>query len=188
MKRNILYTIFITWLLASCVAEQDNPLIVATCTDGIRNGNETDIDCGGHCQACEGKASATAPCASALVKNTITFNNTVTKFANGPYSCEEGDGYFEMRFLQGNLDMLVELNGKRPATNTIYKVDGELATYKNNQAVLLLSGNRNYVGTSGYLYVTVVNNQVVVEFCSIQLRDTYSGYADKIITGKVVCE
>ncbi len=31
----------------------------ALCTDGIRNGSETEIDCGGDCQTCPGAASLT---------------------------------------------------------------------------------------------------------------------------------
>jgi hypothetical protein len=48
----------------SCVAAADLPL---TCSDGIKNGNESDIDCGGSCGRCQITGGCTGPndCASA---------------------------------------------------------------------------------------------------------------------------
>lgn len=187
MKRNILYTLIITLLLASCMAEQDNPLIVATCTDGIRNGNETDIDCGGHCQACEGKTTLAAPCASALTTNVMMFNNTNVKFAAGANNCLQTSEHFEFQLAQSNYKILIELNGIRPQTSKIYKLAGEW-TAGDNEAVLIISASngRTYIAMDGYLYVTILNDEMIVEFCSIQMRESYSGSTNTIISGKLI--
>jgi hypothetical protein len=43
-----------TVLTTSCSSDDDSaePLVEATCTDGIQNGNETGVDCGGDCDPC----------------------------------------------------------------------------------------------------------------------------------------
>jgi len=48
----------------SCVAAPDPTL---TCRDGIKNGNESDVDCGGNCERCPVTKRCTGPndCASA---------------------------------------------------------------------------------------------------------------------------
>ena len=51
MKNNITFYAFMLsgFLFVSCL---DNDTDVSTCSDGIQNGTETDIDCGGDCQPC----------------------------------------------------------------------------------------------------------------------------------------
>ena len=51
MKTNITFFTFLLsgFLFVSCL---DNDTDVATCSDGIQNGTETGIDCGGDCQPC----------------------------------------------------------------------------------------------------------------------------------------
>jgi hypothetical protein len=185
MKRNILYTFTIILLLAACVAEQENPLIVATCTDGIRNGNETDIDCGGRCQACEGKTTATAPCASVLANNVVTFNNTKITFASGPYSCEQNADYFELRFEQGSYSIMIELYGIPPTSNKIYKFAYDWTARENEAVLAVTTGGKTYIADEGYLYTTILNGEMIMEFCSIKMRDTYSGSTNTIISGKL---
>lgn len=57
---NLLFVMLaaITLTLTSCKNDDDTPT-VATCTDGIKNGNETGIDCGGACKACEATPTCT---------------------------------------------------------------------------------------------------------------------------------
>lgn len=47
-----------TLTLTSCTKD-DDAKPVATCTDGIKNGNETAVDCGGACKACEATPTCT---------------------------------------------------------------------------------------------------------------------------------
>lgn len=53
LKNVLFFLLFlgaIVTVTTSC--NEDEPETVATCTDGIQNGTETDIDCGGSCAAC----------------------------------------------------------------------------------------------------------------------------------------
>jgi len=47
--------------IASCEKDDPTPEPQATCDDGIQNGDETGIDCGGSCSACEEPSSMAAP-------------------------------------------------------------------------------------------------------------------------------
>ena len=59
MKKRMFFIILITSFFISCSsADNSKPIIVpitASCTDGIQNGDETGVDCGGtSCNSCEG--------------------------------------------------------------------------------------------------------------------------------------
>jgi hypothetical protein len=51
------FVLFIT----SCEKDDPTPAPQATCDDGIQNGDETGIDCGGSCSACEEPVTMAAP-------------------------------------------------------------------------------------------------------------------------------
>ncbi|WP_291867989.1 hypothetical protein [Maribacter sp.] len=59
MKKNLLnismlIVVTFTMLLTSCGSDDNDPdPVTATCTDKIKNGDETGIDCGGSCTPCE---------------------------------------------------------------------------------------------------------------------------------------
>ena len=52
MRSIILGTIFLLFIFASCNDNGGMVLPMPTCNDGIRNGNETGVDCGGGCTDC----------------------------------------------------------------------------------------------------------------------------------------
>ena len=47
--------------VVSCEKDDPTPEVQATCDDGIQNGDETGIDCGGSCSACEEPETMAAP-------------------------------------------------------------------------------------------------------------------------------
>lgn len=50
------FALVFTMIMASCSNDDDNemePMAMATCDDGIMNGDETGVDCGGSCEPCE---------------------------------------------------------------------------------------------------------------------------------------
>jgi len=55
--KNIKYTVMILGVLAAMVSCSDDDyeqaVVLPTCTDGIMNGDETGVDCGGSCEPCE---------------------------------------------------------------------------------------------------------------------------------------
>lgn len=53
MKKVFFFTIMTAGIFfASCDSDDNNIPVVATCDDGIKNGDETGIDCGGSCAPC----------------------------------------------------------------------------------------------------------------------------------------
>lgn len=48
-----LFALVATSLLFVQCKDDDDTLFIATCTDGIKNGTETGIDCGGTCEPCD---------------------------------------------------------------------------------------------------------------------------------------
>jgi len=66
------------------VQGERGPEVLATCTDGAKNGSETDVDCGGSCPKCvTGKA-----CGSAT--DCVTASCTAGVCAAQPTSCRDG--------------------------------------------------------------------------------------------------
>jgi hypothetical protein len=74
----------------------------ATCSDGVKNGTETGIDCGGSCPRCATGQSCTSPndCASAFCSGgtcqTCTFPDVCGFDADGTCNCQQShpDGSF----------------------------------------------------------------------------------------------
>jgi hypothetical protein len=78
----------ITLHLVPCAAGRCNTATPANrCRDRVRDGDETDVDCGGSCQPCAGSLACAAPadCQS----------NTCTSSVCAPPSCTDGlhDGF-----------------------------------------------------------------------------------------------
>src|SRR5690606_8817797 len=80
-KFKLINLILLTGLLAtSCGSDDDGAVIqdpVASCTDGIKNQDETDIDCGGVCQACDEDTDPTpeAITLGGLIEDDYTMTN-----------------------------------------------------------------------------------------------------------------
>lgn len=73
-------------ILGSCNGNDSPPLIVATCSDGIQNGDETGIDCGGTaCAPCVGEENV-----SGLLASNTTWTNDNVYILNGKVVVEDG--------------------------------------------------------------------------------------------------
>jgi len=104
MKKILLSSIIVASLMltVSCNKDDGNdPEVVATCNDGIQNGDETGVDCGGSCQACVSGnldgiiASQDDPdLITSDLKGDVTGNITLSAdqmwVLNGPLSVKEG--------------------------------------------------------------------------------------------------
>ena len=60
-------------------------LPISTCSDGIKNGNETDIDCGGSCPSCEDGKSClqNSDCSSNTCYNSVCIQNETENWLSG---------------------------------------------------------------------------------------------------------
>lgn len=96
MKKLIIAGFAIATLgLTSCSEDDDMPIEqLATCTDGIKNGNETGVDCGGACAPCEnGGDNATVPQdedLSGLLSEDFTLTNDIIWELNGKFVVGDG--------------------------------------------------------------------------------------------------
>lgn len=72
-------------LFVSCDADDnDNPMEVATCSDGVMNGDETAIDCGGSCEPCEDAVDNPATYIFTRGgENTVSFSGQTTRLQMG---------------------------------------------------------------------------------------------------------
>ncbi len=93
MKTNILkfafFATFFALFLVSCSSDDDgpDPEPVATCTDGIQNGDETGVDCGGSCSACVEPENTDL---NGSLTEDRTLDPTLTYNLRGTYSIESG--------------------------------------------------------------------------------------------------
>jgi len=101
MRKIILSTLILSLVLFTNCSKDDSPNpIASTCSDGIQNGDETGIDCGGSCTACiEGKdgiisSQDDADLDPLDLKGDVTANVTLTSdvtwILNGPLSVKDG--------------------------------------------------------------------------------------------------
>lgn len=81
----------LTALLFTSCSEDDTVLTeqLATCTDGIMNGNETGIDCGGACAPCE-TGNVIDPDLSGLISQDLTLTKDVIWELNGKVVVGDG--------------------------------------------------------------------------------------------------
>ncbi len=92
MKKLFLTGMALTALLFTSCSDDDTtlePIATATCTDGIMNGNETGIDCGGACAACE-TGNVVDPDLSGLISEDLTLTNDIIWELNGKVVVGDG--------------------------------------------------------------------------------------------------
>ncbi|MFN4762329.1 hypothetical protein ACKGJN_04325 [Gillisia sp. Q332] len=94
MKKLIIAGFAIATLgLTSCSDDDSMPIEqLATCTDGIKNGNETGVDCGGACAPCEGDVGGVIvdEDLSGLLTEDFTLTNDVIWEINGKFVVGNG--------------------------------------------------------------------------------------------------
>lgn len=95
MKKLIIAGFAIATLgLTSCSEDDDMPTEHATCTDGIQNGNETGIDCGGPCEPCDTNGGGETPGQdedlSGLLTQDFTLTNDIIWEINGKFVVGDG--------------------------------------------------------------------------------------------------
>ncbi len=94
MKKLIIAGFAIATLgFTSCTDDDSMPIEqLATCTDGIKNGNETGVDCGGACAPCEGNVGGVIvdEDLSGLLTEDFTLTNDVIWEINGKFVVGNG--------------------------------------------------------------------------------------------------
>ncbi len=87
MKKSILIVLgILTLSLTSCGSDSPDPIVVLpTCSDGIQNGDETGIDCGGSCGPCTGVENV-----SGLITSNTTWTSDNLYILNGKVVVDNG--------------------------------------------------------------------------------------------------
>lgn len=67
----------LTLAITGCSSGNDNPEI-PTCSDGIKNGDETGVDCGGSCLPCQGQGGGGNQTGDVTLSGLITQDSTLT--------------------------------------------------------------------------------------------------------------
>lgn len=67
----------LTLAITGCSSGNDNPEI-PTCSDGIKNGDETGVDCGGSCLPCQGQGGGGSQTGDVELSGLITKDSTLT--------------------------------------------------------------------------------------------------------------
>ncbi|MBA4144765.1 MAG: hypothetical protein C0523_03285 [Cytophaga sp.] len=177
----IKYIAYMAILLAACEAEQNNPLVIATCYDGIQNQNEEKIDCGGKCAKCQ---VVVVPCKSSLADNRITYRNVNTTFTSKDVYFYQSYDAFSISLTKGNVTYDIALYVKAlPTTDTIFPIVNSYAADQ-GKATMMVTPQSYYYGydvSSGYIYVTYVNKQWAIEFCSVPLSGTSYTVSGRIL-------
>ncbi|WP_066315994.1 beta strand repeat-containing protein [Aquimarina aggregata] len=87
--RKILFTLMLTFatgaFVVSCNGDDDTPGSSSTCSDGVQNGNETGVDCGGSCNPCTANSELTGD----VTENT-TLDATIEYQLTGAYVVKSG--------------------------------------------------------------------------------------------------
>ena len=186
MKLSTFIYFCLALVLFSCLAEQDNPLVLPSCRDNIKNQNEEEVDCGGVCAACEVVEPYAVPCESILWDNLIQSDYFAMELESGDYICTQESDYYEIFIMPDSYsEMTIWIYGKSlPKQSTIYEID-EWYDLGPGEASIKYLNFYSYLAQSGKLYLTYSNQKWQVEICPVLL----SGQGDDItFSGRILCK
>jgi len=178
MKDFVLLSIII--LLLSCDKNQE------TCLDGIKNGSETDIDCGGDCPLfCDSSATPLGfyvPCQFTTTDNTIAYDTSVISLPY--YSCGPSGQYYSIvrantsNLLSSNYYILILFNGTMPIQPEIIYSSGTSFPDPNEvQIKINLNGSIYYLYCN--LYFDPNQGNYICYICG--------AYAGSNVHAKIMC-
>lgn len=168
------------------VTPTPSPTPTATCSDGIKNQDETGIDCGGVCQSC----SVITPCS--LATNTADFPSG---FQDDSYGIVNGSinvyGNYEIVANGGNSDITLETLIK-PTVSGIYYTTSSTnsSSLTGNQIIIssVFGGSMSYLyyaDPSQEVYINVTGSTVTYEFCTTNFNSASSPFSNLKVSGKI---
>lgn len=172
-------------LLIGCLAEQDNPLIIGSCTDNIRNQNEEAVDCGGICEACPYVEPVIVPCETDLKDNRITFDGSDVQLTYDDIAQSQESEYYEVYVLKQPYYVTIQIYGTSlPAVETAYEL---VPWYDLEPGTASIKYNNFYTfnALSGKLYLTYLNGTWNIEVCPVTL---YGGGYEREFSGRIVID
>lgn len=195
MRKSLLYILFLALVTGACaLEEQDNPLIIPTCYDGIRNQDEKEIDCGGRCPACEVFLPVLSPCTSKLQDNTLVIDGRKVVAALRDYSCDISTaGYTIAIVIDGQDSFVLHLGGSgKPTKSDTYSLVRSIYNVPSGQACIYYEeygGDEAFTNYGSEVYVTVTKDKkIAVEFCDVDINyvdDWYGVVRQRIVSGRI---
>lgn len=148
-KSLLLLVLSLSIITVSSCKKDDDDNTPATCSNGIKDGNETGIDCGGSCSPCPGNTTKVYYFKGVINGDTVVFeDNSVIRtssVSNAIDSCFFGVG----SFLTEALDVTEESDGFALSFGGIYVGDcpaiNDTAVYNN----LFTLGSHGYAAGAG---------------------------------------
>lgn len=160
--------------------------VVETCSDGIQNQDETGVDCGGVCTACP----INTPCTLAV--NTSDFPNGLTDDSYSTFSkIDVNNGNYEL--IAGGSKSTITITFKEiPTTNKIYTTTSSVnkGFLTDNQVVVSVNVGSYLYDAGAYkdVYVHVNGSVITAEFCSLIFNSgSYGSFTDLVVSGNVQC-
>lgn len=184
MKRTAILYFLAIQLIFSCAEEQDNPLLVSSCMDKIRNQNEEGVDCGGVCGACIVEKPMVVPCKADLVNNRITLNGLNMQLTNNDYGYTQETDRFKILIMRNNSEITIEIYGSSlPTKDTVYDLDAWYDLGPGEASIKYINFY-SYVATEGKLYLRYANQKWTAEICPVGLI----GYNSNLqFSGRIIC-
>lgn len=178
------------YVCTGCIDDQSlefNPVldIPPTCSDGLKNQDETSVDCGGACSFyCSN--SILANCTEDLNLNYIVSSAAnVALQINRVYSIQHYDDPFEIIAYDKSAGYQITIKlpiTKLPGENMKFDVARQVSMHKDGlTASMMIESNDYYnydygyqrLSISGEIYLKLEEDSVHVEFCDVSLKEDY---------------
>ena len=158
--------------------------LAPSCSDGIKNQDETGIDCGGTCKDVCGE-QIIAECSSELGSNTVIsddFDHKVSISRINVFENYNGDGYSRLFAMdEASVDIVTVLLPFKsfPTENAVFTVGKNLSIQEGGLVARVeVEENGFYYGrvsVEGELYLRVEKDKIHIEFCDMwfESEDNY---------------
>ncbi len=153
-----------------------------TCADGVKDGNETDVDCGGSCAPCGNNAVCSAPCGNNAVCNVPAYcvSNVCTGGRCVAPSCSDG--------VKNGNESGVDCGGASNGSHCVACAPGQGCTQNSDCQPPTIDSNVSTTTTTGICDTTqriCVGAQLLR--VTVNGNDTVSSSTSGFSTGDIVC-
>jgi hypothetical protein len=183
MRNRYYLQLIIALLLSACLAEQNNPLVITeSCTDGIQNQNEENVDCGGVCTACE--IPVVIPCLSQLNPNKVVLDGYPIQLTASDFSLYKDANYYRIYFYNNLREMVIYFFvDTLPTAPTQFNL---VPWYDQTpeHAAIKFTNFYNYIANTGSIYLTHDSGEWTVSICPVNLTGTGHVYE---FYGQLIC-
>jgi hypothetical protein len=184
--KKLLIVLFISAAVAGCKRKQDlvepdgklakHP---AHCYNGLLDGNELGIDCGGECDPCNFPTPTCTPASNTIKIGTSTYATTGT-------SCTAGSSNYDMMGSYSGGSYTVSFSNSTPDLSVAYTINSGVLSY-GEASVTISDGMRGSLSlSSGTVYVSLTGGVYTATICGGSAYSWVTGLTYPI-EGNVTC-